>query len=476
MTAVVDLQKAKRRARKLNGHAGGEDPRPLGFDMEQMNAEYALILIGSKSLILHEQPDAPPEQRIRILALKSFQDWFSNRFTEIRTADGHVKSVTWATAWQKNRGRRQYRGIEFHPNPDGAPGTLGYFNTYQGLSLCPAHKPNGYAVFRDHLLNNICGGSRYNYDWVFAFFAHILQKPRERPGVSLVFRGGQGAGKTKVGEVFGSLLSVHYLLVDSPRYLVGQFNTHMTSLLLLQADEAVWAGDKQAEGRLKSLVTSNAQMIEAKGVDPIPMKNFVRLVMTSNEDWVVPAGKDERRFCVLDVDPRCAQNTDYFAEMQAELDAGGREALLADLLAFDLSSVDLRHIPKTKALLEQKIHSLDPIDAWWLDRLMSGSLLGDDGEWLSEVGCSALYLDHVASADRTGVRRKSDPSVFGERLFKLIPNLAKRRPRKVPPRWSEENSDKRPWLYVMPSLGDCRNAFSQQVGQSIAWPEEEDTS
>ena len=29
------------------------------------------------------------------------------------------------------------------------------------------------------------------------------------------------------------------------------------------------------------------------------MANYVRLVMTSNEDWVVLAGKDERRFTVL---------------------------------------------------------------------------------------------------------------------------------------------------------------------------------
>ncbi|MCJ2084890.1 DUF5906 domain-containing protein [Methylobacterium sp. E-005] len=476
MTSLVDLQKARKQAKQTNGRTDDAEPRRLGFDMEVMNTEYALVLIGSKSLVLYEQPNAPPEHRVRILTMRAFQDWFSNRFTEIRTADGSVKPVSWATAWQRDRNRRQYRGIEFHPNPDGVEGTVDYFNMWQGFPLQPTAKHNGYAVFRDHLLNNICGGDQHTYNWLFAFFAHIFQRPRERPGVSLVFRGGQGAGKTKVGEVFGSLLATHYLLVDTPRYLVGQFNTHMTSLLLLQADEAVWAGDKQAEGRLKSLVTSNVQMIEAKGVDPIPMKNFVRLIMTSNEDWVVPAGKDERRFCVLDVSDRCAQNTAYFAEMQAELDDGGREALLHDLLAFDLSTVDLRRIPKTAALLDQKFRSLDPVDAWWLDRLMAGALLGDDSEWLSEVGCSALYLDYLVVSDRTGVRRKVDKNVFGEALKKLIPGLKKKRPRKVPARWSDEDDVKRPWLYTLPPLADCRTAFAEQLGQNIEWPEDEDSS
>jgi hypothetical protein len=57
--------------------------------------------------------------------------------------------------------------------------------------------------------------------------------------------------------------------------------------------------------------------------------------MTSNEDWVVPAGMNERRFCVLDVDPRCEQNYEYFREIDEELAHGGLEYLLADLLAFD---------------------------------------------------------------------------------------------------------------------------------------------
>ena len=54
--------------------------------------------------------------------------------------------------------------------------------------------------------------------------------------------------------------------------MTGQFNAHMASCLLLQADEAVWAGDKAAEGRLKGLITSPIQQIEAKGVDPIRLR------------------------------------------------------------------------------------------------------------------------------------------------------------------------------------------------------------
>jgi hypothetical protein len=102
---------------------------------------------------------------------------------------------------------------------------------------------------------------------------------------------------------------------------------------------------------------------EAKGIDPIRLPNYVRLIMTSNEDWVVPAGMNERRFCVLDVDPRCEQNYEYFREIDEELAHGGLEYLLADLLAFDLDTVNLRPILRTQALLKQKIRSLGSVQA-----------------------------------------------------------------------------------------------------------------
>lgn len=467
MTSVVDLRKAKKAARRtqIDLDAGG-------YSHDEMNREFAFVLIGSKAVVIRENPDAPVEQRIRFLTLDAFRQWSLNRFTETRAPGSNdVKTVTWATRWLGSRNRRQYDGVEFHPDahpdPEEAGGTPGFFNLWRGWA-CHPRRGGSYAVFRDHLLNNVCGGDQALYRWVFGFFAHLFQRPRERIGVALVLRGGQGSGKTKVGEVMGSLIPAHYFLVDSDRYLTGNFNAHMASCLLLQADEAVWAGNKQAEGRLKGLVTSAEQMIESKGIDPIRLRNYVRVVMTSNEDWVVPAGKDERRFCVLDVDPRCAQDSGYFAELDAELNAGGREALLHDLLTFDLKSVDLRHIPKTGALLEQKIHSLDPVDAWWLDRLMAGAPTRRMSEWPELIWTDLLLNDFFDASDRRGVRHKSAETVLGARLKKLVPRLLR-----VRRYWDTPDGERRVWCYQLPSLSICRAAFERAVKQSVAWDDPE---
>ena len=438
--------------------------RTAGYDVRAINRDYVLVLWGGRAVVVKERADGPIEDRVRVLTIEAFCHWFSNRFTVAEGADGKVRRVPWGKAWLADPNRRQFSGIEFIPNPDGAPATPGYLNLWRGFSVAPSEQ-GSWSIFRDHLFVNVCQEDHRLFEWVLAWFAHMVQRPRERIGTALVLRGRMGTGKTKVGEVFGSLIAAHYFQVDDARYLLGQFNAHMAACLLIQAEEAMWAGDKAAEGRLKGLVTSDHQMIESKGVDPIRIQNFVRLMMTSNESWVVPAGMDERRFCVLDVAPHCAQDHGYFHAMQEQLNNGGRERLLYDLLQYDLSKVNLRKIPRTQALLEQKIRSLDPLDGWWLSRLMDGTTARGRDDWDLVTTADALYGDYIKTADEQGVGRKRDRSSWGFRLQQIIPGLEKTRPR-------IEGEARRIWSYRLPPLAECRAAFEAMLGQRIDWPPE----
>jgi hypothetical protein len=451
----------------MSREGAGDNEKRKTFDVDLMNREYALVRVGGKVMVIQQKDSGPDWDRVRFLSIDAMKAWLANT-QELTYSRAHAayKAMNFADLWMTHPRRRQYFGIEFFPNPDNAEGAPGYFNLWRGFSLVPA-VGGSYSVFRDHLLNNVCGGDIGVFNWVFGWLAHMLQRPRERIGTALVLRGKMGTGKTKVGEVIGSLIKDHYFAVDDPRYVTGQFNAHMASCLLLQAEEAVWAGDKAAEGRLKGLVTSTFQMVEAKGIDPIRIANYVRLLMTSNEDWVVPAGKDERRFCVLDVHPRRAQDTSYFSEMDRELDAGGRAALLHDLLTFDLSAVNLRTIPRTAALLEQKLHGLDSIESWWLTKLMAGSPLPSLDDWPLEVERDALFNDYIANADRIGIRRKSYETIFGMKLTKIVPGLATKRARVG---GGDGVDVRRVRMYKLPPLAECRVAFSDALGQAVDWP------
>jgi len=456
MTEPIDFEREKKRRRKTTS---SDDDGPL----HDMNARFGLVKIGAENRVVEFTTGADGEPTITFRTTRAFREEFGNRFI----ARGDSRKPL-GDAWLKWGDRRTFQGITFAPQ--GAP--EGWLNLWQGWSVTPG--PGSYATFRDHLLTNVCDGNADLFRWVFAWFAQMVQDPSHKPGTALVLRGGMGTGKTIVGEIFGSLFSHHYVLVDQPKHLTGAFNSHMESGLLLQADEGFWAGDKGAEGRLRGLITSDHQLIERKNVDPIRLPNLVRVLITSNHDWVVPAGRDERRFAVLDVADHAKQNAEYFGAIMDEMDnQGGRAALLRDLLAFDLSTVNLRAIPTTAALVDQKAASMPPIHRWWYDRLMDGvpvRTLDDHGEQWRWGACAApipksvLFDDYVRHSERMGDRRRSTETQVGTELRRLIPDLSETRTGNV----------NRVRCWKLPTLEHCRTHFADLYGLNTPWPPEDD--
>ncbi|MTK12690.1 MAG: hypothetical protein F8N39_11575 [Clostridiaceae bacterium] len=479
--SLADARKRKGRSRGPGGSgAGPSTDSDIDKAIDRINSGHALVLIGDKALVLRETISRDGKPEVGFLTPTAFRLWFAN---EVFLWTNGVMSI--GDIWLSHQRRRQYRSIEFAP--DGTDPDV--YNLWHGFAVKPANPlkdPEEHRIhfekFDGHLLDNVCGGSYEVYRWVFGWFAHMIQRPTERLGTALVLRGRQGTGKTTVGEVFGRLVGPHYALVDDPRYLVGQFNAHMSSCLLLQADEGFWAGDKEAEGKLKGLITSGTHFIERKGVDPVPVRNLVRLMVTSNNDWVVPAGMEERRFAVLDVGDAVMQNAGYFREMWSELENGGLSHLLTYCQKFDLASVDLRKIPATSALFEQKVSSLDPIPSWWYERLQAGSPTAHLSNWPGSMPTTHLYSSYVNYAERLGVRRKATPTQFGIALRRLIPSVPEfKRVRLSVQQYGpngEELCDangnpimKRDWGYTLPDLGVCRLYFGEILHHAIDWGE-----
>jgi hypothetical protein len=191
----------------------------------------------------------------------------------------------------------------------------------------------------------------------------------------MVFRGKKGAGKGLWLGTLRKIFGPHGLHITHSDHLTGLFNHHLWTCVYLFADEAFWAGDKQGEAVLKSLITERTLMVTKKGVDSVQALNRVKLGIASNLDWVVPASHDERRYAVTDIDNRYAkgeapeeERKQYFGAINRELKGGGAEAMLYDLLQMELGDWHPREVPTTLGLMRQKKESLRGNFQWFVKR------------------------------------------------------------------------------------------------------------
>jgi hypothetical protein len=278
--------------------------------------------------------------------------------------------------------------------------------------------------------------------------------------------GDEGTGKGVYGRTMCSFFGQHSFHASSGEHLTGRFNEHFQDCSLLFADEAWWPGDKSGEGSIKRNITEDTLIIEPKFLGKMTIRNCLKIIICSNDEWIVPAGVSARRFVVSNVSEEHKQDKGYFTALYAELADGGREAMLYDLLHMDLGNWHPRMIVNTDALVNQKIMSLDPKMRWWLDLLQEG--LGCD---LTDKDCcptKALYEDY---ARRCGNRHVASSTAFGMSLKKLaganLKKLDKREYRVILPRAIITRTEGK--VYQLPPLKECRERMDKMLGRTGDW-------
>ena len=278
--------------------------------------------------------------------------------------------------WCAQADRRQYTEKVFLPfRPGGQAIGLpdGALNLFKGFATKTAFGGD-YSKFKEHVDHNLAGGDVELSEWMWDFMSDIFQNPTKRPPVMLILRGSKGSGKSTFSNVLARLIGEQYCpVIDSAQGLTGRFAGQTFSrAMLLVIEEAYFAGDLASEARLKSLVTSPRLPVEEKhGATTMQAAHF-RMVMTANAEHVIPSGPGERRFVVADVADHRKGDSEFFADMWKELEAGGFKTLLLDLLKRDLTKRDWSKPPKSAGLADQVRLSLRAEERWWSSILTTG--------------------------------------------------------------------------------------------------------
>ena len=367
----LDKEIARVKAKALIASAGD----PLTLMISEMNQEYAVVDDNGKTFVVYRREDVELNRKYVVRAsYQAFRDFHLNARTQVTdAASGRVKLLANANVWLSHPQRRTYKGgLRFLPGVNEGPSDV--YNLWTGWGVDP--EPGDWSKMKAHIKDVLCSGISEHFDYVMNWLARSLQEPSVAGEVALVLRGNRGTGKGIFARAVGALFGQHFLHLSDARHLTGNFNAHLRDACLVFADEAFYAGDKQHEGQLKRLVTEPTLMIEAKYANAVPVRNCLHLIVASNDNWVVPAGTDERRFFVLDVSASRQKDFEYFKVLEEELKNGGAAAMLHELLQRDISGFNVREVPQTSGLLDQKVRSLHGFEAWWYEILADGAAPG----------------------------------------------------------------------------------------------------
>jgi hypothetical protein len=397
-------------------------------EIEAFNREFCAIDLAGKMRIMTWRASIlyPGQYEPVFSTFDDFRLKHRNRkkavLVKIKDEDGNdtgetkSKKVSLVDYWLRHPQMRQYNnGMAFIPRSDelavGGDAHHLTLNLWKGFSVPP--QAGDWSLLKEHILKNLCCGNEAYCDYLIKWMAFIVQfkKPTE---VAVVLRGdNEGTGKTFFSKHFGKLFGRHAMLISNPAHILGQFNPHLETSLVIGAEEAIFSGDKRQRDAFWSLITGATITIEPKGYPIYTVPSYLNFILTTNHKLAVPVSASARRIFELEVGTAQRQNKPYFDKIEAQLKAGGYAGMLHDLLHMDLSEFDVTNCPKTEYLKASQALSVNGVDALVMKACSEARVPCVHWKWPAYSYSSALngnndgfdnLIDHSGDKELSGLR------------------------------------------------------------------------
>ena len=353
-----------------------------------------------------------------------------------------------------------YNAVAFSPLPT-PPSTLNY---WVGPPIKP--KQGDWFVVQEFLHSVISDNVVSQNDYMIYYLAHMLQYPREKPEIMIVFLSGQGTGKGTFFKLLECIWSRTTLQVSDVGEIVGQFNAALERNYVVCMDEALFHGDKKSLEKLKSLITEPKCRIEQKYQPSRTIDSYHRLFAASNHNHFAHVDKDDRRLHFIRVSSIHKQDPLYFKALNEVLeDDNVIAAMMYDLMHLDISDFNVRKRPITEEHVSQKLQSLSGFDRFYFEVLQEGRFT--DGwhnfiSWNKPMFVSSTALVNAYKEyDKQATRYQPLQSQqLASNLKALCPSSTKER---------QSNAGHQERGYQLPDLATARSEFTQILGIQVDW-------
>ena len=207
------------------------------------------------------------------------------------------------------------------------------------------------------------------YEQIFQWFAHNVQKPGQKINWALAFVGIQGTGKSMPFYLLEASVGHANIKNISSNVVNSKFSDWTTGHCVAVIDEL--ALEKNSKLRvmdtLKDAITNKLLSVNRKGLSIIDgVRNTQNYIITSNHDDALSLESSDRRWCVLRDNIRNVKedvfdrfnNPDYYKEIyQSITDNPG--IIRSWLLSIDISDFNINVPPQTQAKRDMYVEDQD---------------------------------------------------------------------------------------------------------------------
>ena len=281
------------------------------------------------------------------------------------TNDKKPKKVEFIPGWMEDETRRSYEEFEFIP--DLKLSNPGNYNLFKGFAFSKYgnHKHQQWAIDKiETIARVISNDDKLSQTYLLKFFAHMIQKPTELPGVIIVMKSiTEGVGKDLFINCIGKLIGKDYIVpTDNLDEFFGQFNKEMEKMMLMLCNETESIKGHKNKERLKAQCTNTTTTINAKGKHPFKVNNYNRIVLLSNNTNPIAIGATDRRYVVFEASNE-KQSDEWFAPLYQAYQSNNPDVFFTLYKYFnemDIEDFNPRDRPTTKAYTQMKERNTPP--------------------------------------------------------------------------------------------------------------------
>ena len=331
---------------------------------------------------------------VTLYELTHATEYFGIKY-HFKLSDKHGDNIDFFALWRSDKTRKMITHIDFKP-----------FNTTTYVlpinfeyTKTESSNFNAVKLFEELLLLN-CGNNLILRDYFRNYLAHLIQKPLELPGVSIILTGKKGTGKDTLVNfmmkyVVGNRYSINY---ENNADFFEKHDLGCKDKFLVKIEEADRMLCLQNASALKSCITSETKTFNPKGQAKITTTNYCRFIFTTNKPNPVEMTEGERRFVIIPTSPERKGDTQYWNTIYKDLFTPQAGRAVADyLLSIDISNFNPRVLPINE-YQDNVIKNEEPSDETFFNSNIW------NGEELTTSDLFKIYKDFCISKDLEHVK------------------------------------------------------------------------